>query len=143
VTMENDSDHPLSDGDALWGELPATTSGDSDEDVTNGSGVPQCHPALSSTAATAASRTTLTDAEEVTSNVNHNVSELDSLRGEQIVYTPDYRMLSIENAFHDSLSTVGARVLKFSWPPIVQEDSVPNVTFLIAMNCFSMQTSLK
>ena len=74
MTMENDSDHPLSDGDALWGELPATTSGDSDEDVTNGSGVPQCHPALSSPAATAASTTTLTDAEEVTSNVNHIMS---------------------------------------------------------------------
>jgi hypothetical protein len=57
--MENDSDHPLSDGDALLGEVPATTSGDSDEDVANGCGVNQSHPA-----ATAASRTTLSDVSE-------------------------------------------------------------------------------
>ena len=59
VTMENDSDHPLSDGDEISPELPATTSGDSDEDVANGCGVNQSHPA-----ATAASRTTLTDVSE-------------------------------------------------------------------------------
>jgi hypothetical protein len=54
---------------------------------------------------------------------------LDSLRVEQIVYTPGYPMLSIENAFHGGVSTRGARVLKYHCL-LVQDDSLPNVTFL-------------
>jgi hypothetical protein len=54
---------------------------------------------------------------------------LDSLRVEQVVYTPGYPMLSIENAFHGGVSTRGARVLKYHCL-LVQDGSLPNVAFL-------------